>query len=181
MGNAIQSATIFAVSLATMFSVRLLYAQNGRAVQKYAPIHVSVDEVDKHLLLVGRLKKPLGTLMTITGKWSYPKGTVKDYSLRFTVDLVDGRKLDRPVEFNVAQLRVLTKNRDSAIPPYERHRELVGKEWTIRGFETGSIELIPEDYFNETPPYAVPYYFRPFTSKITGVLQPSTVVRPPNK
>jgi hypothetical protein len=150
-----------------------LFAQNDAIIPKAAPIEISVDEIGKNLILIGRLKKPLGTLMTIRGKWSYPDTNVKDYSLRFTVTHIDDQKLADPVEFNVAQLKVVTKSDSNAIPPYKRHKELVGVEWTLRAYETGRLHIMSEQsYLNDPSPSAVPYYYKTFTSEINGVLQP---------
>lgn len=151
---------------------RSSFTASALAAEKARPVEVSVDEIDKSLVLIGRLRKPLGTLMTVRGKWSYPEEPAKDSSLRFTVSHLDGKELGKPVEFNVRQLDVVTKKGSKAIPSYDGHPRLAGKEWTLRAYETGSIEMIPEEYFKETPPHAVPYYFDTFTSKLTGVLQP---------
>lgn len=151
---------------------RSSFTASALGAEKARPVEVSVDEIDKGLVLIGRLGKPLGTLMTVKGKWSYPEEPVKDGSLRFTVSHVDGKELGKPVELNVKQLDVVTKKGSKAIPSYDGHARLAGKEWTLRAYETGSIEIMPEGYFNETPAFARPYYFRDFTSKLTGVLQP---------
>jgi hypothetical protein len=168
-----RSVTAILAASAALSATIPLFAQNDAIIPKAAPIEISVDEIGKNLILIGRLKKPLGTLMTIRGKWSYPDTNVKDYSLRFTVTQVDGEMLKEPLEFNVRQLTVVTKVGSPAIPPYERHKELVGVEWTLRAYETGFLNIgCLEAYWNNPALRGRPYYFRTFTSEINGVLQP---------
>ncbi len=135
---------------------------------------MSVDEIGRNLILIGRLKKPLGTLMTIRGKWHYPDARGKDDSLRFAVTHVDGHRLAEPLEFDVAQVEVNTKSGKKAIPPYERQKQLDGAEWTLKAYETGSLLISPPigPDGKEAVAEQAAYYTRPFTSKIVGVLQP---------
>ena len=156
-------------TLAALTTVSLYSSVIGN--HKPAPAQIAVDSIGKDTILVGRLKKPIGTLMMMRGKWSYPDERAKDYSLRFTVSHVDDRVLDQPLEFNVNQIDVFTKQGDNALPPYEQHKQLVGVEWTLSAYETGTIEMTPGDFWKGSQPRAAPYYFRPFTSKVRGVLQ----------
>jgi hypothetical protein len=141
---------------------------------KDPPVQISVEEIGKNAVLVGRLKKPLGTMMTVRGKWFYPPLTEKDYSPRFLIREIDGVKLDRPIELNVAQCDVVTKTGEPAIPPHERRKELEGKEWTLRAFEAGRFADIPTEYWKErgSGPHAAPYWYGVFTTELRGVLQP---------
>jgi hypothetical protein len=139
---------------------------------KTAPIDVSVEDIGSRVNLIGRLGKPIGAMMTVRGKWHFPSEHVKDYSLRFTVSHVDGQQLDMPIEFNIDQLNVVNKNGSSAIPPLSKHEQLNGTDWTFRAFETGTIRMSPDEYWLEREAHAMPYYFRPFTSELTGILQP---------
>ena len=173
MHHFIRTEIVIIAASAAIFTGRPILAQSKSTNQKAVPIEVSVDEIGKNLILIGRLKKPLGTLVTIRGKWSYPDIRIKDYSLRFTVTHVDGQELNDPLEFNVNQLAVVTKDGSPAIPPDKRHKQLVGVEWTLRAYETGNLHIIsPEAFRNDPVPSAAPYYFRTFTSEINGVLQP---------
>ena len=173
MSHSMRTVLCVVAAISALLVGRSLLVPGASAQQKAAPIEISVDEIGKNLILIGRLKKPLGTLMTIRGKWSYPDGRVKDYSLRFTVTHVDGQELPEPVEFNVAQLKVVTKAGSNAIPSYESHKQLVGVEWTLRAYETGSLYVVSEEaYRNEPTPSALPYWFDRFTPEINGVLQP---------
>lgn len=141
------------------------------------PASVSVDDIGRKVTLVGRLGQPLGTMMTIQGHWAYPdasKGPAKDNSIRFTVSHVNGKPLSELVEFDVAQVRAVSAEGDSAIPEQADHRDsLGGVSWTLRGFETGRFDRIPDGYWKElgTGWPALPYYVRTFTSELVGVVQ----------
>jgi hypothetical protein len=172
MRKLIQVTSALLVVMIANLIVQSHFTKTVSADSPAAPVEFSVDEVGKHLTLIGRLGKPLGTMMTVRGKWSYPKELVKDGSLRFTVSHVNDQPLGQPFEFNIRQLAVVTKNGTSAIPTSrEGGAKLAGTEWTIRAYESGSVEIIPADFWKETAPYARPYYFRDFTSKLNGVLQ----------
>ena len=172
MRNAIRTKVRLAVASVAILAGQPLLAQHELAKQKAAPTQVSVDDIGEGVILVGRLKKPLGTMMTVRGKWSFPREEVKDYSLRFTISHVDGQKLKKPVELHVAQVNVVTKSGKDAIPPHDEHKQLDGMQWTIRAYETGKINHIPEDYWKELGEFLpqMPYWYREFTSELNGVL-----------
>lgn len=134
---------------------------------------VSVEDIGTKVRLVGRLGVPLGEMMTLTGIWAFPDDNVKDASIRFTVMDVNGKRLDNPVVFNVSQMGVLSKQGENVIPPRKEHRNLDGLTWTMRAYESGRVNQIPQQYFTEigNGPHAVPYYYGPFTSELQGALQ----------
>jgi hypothetical protein len=140
-----------------------------------APVQnqVPVDEIGARFILMGRLGKPLGTMMTVTGKWGYPDKAVKDYSLRFTVSQVNAKRLDKPVVFNVAQIKAVSQDGKDAIPKYDAHKSLDGVSWTLRAYETGRFQGIPNEYWIErgSGRPASPYWFRTFTSELVGIVQ----------
>lgn len=147
--------------------------QRSPADQTPPPMQASVDDIGKNLILVGRLQKPLGTMMTVRGRWRIPDGVPKDASPRFTVSHVEGKRLDQPIEFHIAQLSVFTKRGASAIPPHDRQSDLDGVEWTLWAYEIGSVELYPEDFWKAVPPMPEPGFLAPpFSSKLVGLHQP---------
>src|SRR5262245_47473281 len=87
-------------SIAALFLVRL----DSSAAQEPTAV-VSVADIGNRVTLVGLLGKQLGTMMEVSGTWRYPGPNVKDDSMRFIVSHVDGKELEKPVEFNVAQIR----------------------------------------------------------------------------
>ena len=131
---------------------------------------VQVVDIGGSVLLIGRLGKPLGSEIEVQGKWSLPEGIAKDYSPRFTVSRVDGKLLDKEVEFNVAVVKVLEMNLyKSAIPARENYNTLDGREWTLTAYETGRISIVlPTGSF---PDVTMPYYTKAFTSELVGVLK----------
>ncbi len=131
---------------------------------------VQVVDIGGSVKLIGRLGKPLGSEIAVQGRWSLPKGIAKDWSPRFTVTRVDGKLLDKEVEFNVAVVKVLEKDLyTSAIPSQENRNTLNGKEWTLTAYETGRIGIVPQT--GSFPDVAMPYYTEAFTSELVGVFK----------
>jgi hypothetical protein len=146
---------------------------NAASAQEQAVV-LSIDDIGKTVTLVGSLGKPLGTMMEIKGIWRYPGPRVKDDIMRFMVDHVDGNALETPVEFSAAQITAISKDGKQAIPNYEERRKLDGVPWTLRAYETGRINIVPVDYWTEKELKGVPaapYWFRPFTPELVGVVQ----------
>jgi hypothetical protein len=128
---------------------------------------INVDDIGTKVTLVGRLGQPLGKMMKLRGSWNYPSGLEKDYSLRFTVTVVNDHKLATPVEFNIAQIKPRTKDHEAAIPEYKRRKDLVGVTWTLNAYETCRFSEIPSDVIAQ-----VPYWQRTFTSEVIGTVEP---------
>ncbi len=135
----------------------------------------SVDEIGRSLLLVGRLGVPLGEKMELSGYWHFPKTPqAKDDSIRFSVTAVNGSQLREPVEFNHEQIDVADLQQRNVIPEYKNHRELEGQAWTLIAYETGRVQMMPDEYPSKSPVFPVagmPYYTKPFTSEIVAVLK----------
>ncbi len=136
---------------------------------------ISVDEIGRSILLVGRLGVPIGEKMEISGHWHFPKvPQPKDASLRFSVTSVNGSKLKEPIQFNHAQLHVTDSERRNVIPEFKRHHELENQVWTLTAYETGIIQIVPNESqtkFPEFPIAAMPYYTEPFTSQLVAILK----------
>lgn len=144
--------------------------------EKDKPLSINVEDIGTKVTLIGRLGEPLGKMMNLQGTWKYPEGDVKDSSLRFTVNLVNGHKLAKAVEFNIAQISARSGDGKDAIPVYERRGSLNGVTWNLRAYETGFLRVTPnEDRTGRFAPVpAIPYWYRPFTSQLNGTIQPDT-------
>lgn len=157
-------------------ALRFAIAPSAAAQDAEDKIEIPVEEIGKKAVLIGRLGRPLGTMVTIQGKWALPDARVKDYSLRFTVTQVDDVKLEKPIEFNVAQIEAVDKRGESVIPDFKNHPTLHGKSWTLRAYETGRFHITPPEYYKALGiapgSQQKPYWIRPFTSEIHGVLVP---------
>ena len=131
---------------------------------------IPVAEIGKGVQLIGRLGHPLGTMVTLTGTWAYPdqsKGPTKIYDLQFTIRTVNGEPLMPPLVVDVWLMHVLDKNKQNAIPSHDRHAELAGASWSIRGYETGRYTVTPDEYWK----FRGPITMRPspvFESSIVG-------------
>ena len=139
---------------------------------------VSVEDVGTRLILIGRLGKPLGEKFEIRGYWHFPSNIhVKDYSLRFTVTFIDGKSIEKPIEFNYAQLRFMDSEHNDVIPPRAEHAKLDGEQWTLIAYETGQIRIRPNEDGDPSPVFSVgtaPYFARAFTSQIVAVVKTKT-------
>jgi hypothetical protein len=135
---------------------------------------ILVEDIGTKVTLVGRLGVPLGKMMEVRGTWAYPKGLVKDFSLRFTVTHVNGKSLPSPVEFDVGLVRAVMPDRKDAIPKYEDHKRLAGSSWMLRAYETGRFYPIPMDYWRELgdeTSMQPPYWTKTFVSELVGVVR----------
>ena len=169
-------AACLAMATVLALGLRLAMAPTAAAKDDGGKVQVSVDDLGKSAELIGRLGKPLGTWVTIQGKWTLPKAVVKEYSPRFMATHVDGAKLEQPVEFNIGQVEAVDSSGKSVMPKSENRRKLDGQTWTLKAYETGEFHITPPEYYEAigVVPGSVqtPYYFRKFTSRIDGVLQP---------
>ncbi|MFN8741108.1 MAG: hypothetical protein ACK5YR_14370 [Pirellula sp.] len=136
---------------------------------------IPVDEIGKSIQLVGRLGVPLGEKMELTGYWHYPETTqAKDGSIRFSVTSVNGNMLSQPIEFSHAQFDVTDAQHRNIIPEFKNHRELEDQVWTLIAYETGRIQMMPDEYQSKSPVFPIvgmPYYTKPFTSQIVAGLK----------
>lgn len=165
-------ATAAALALAFRFEV----APSAAAKDGDGKLQISVDDLGKTADLIGRLGKPLGSWVTIKGTWALPKNVAKDYSLRFTATHVNGMKLPSPVEFNIGQVRAVDRHGKDVLPDFKEQRKLDGRTWTLKGYETGRLDIqTPPEYFKaigrERQAVQKPYWTRPFISEFNGVLQ----------
>ncbi len=85
------------------------------AKDKPATIDVRVDEIGESVRLIGRLGVPLEQMITAEGVWQYPPGIAKDGSLIFSVSSVDGKPLEKPVEFYRARVDAIEKRKSVSL------------------------------------------------------------------
>jgi hypothetical protein len=171
-----KSTICVAVVAALAVGLRFVVMPSAAAKDEGGKIRVSVEELGKTADLIGRLGKPLGTWVTIKGKWALPKEIVKDFSLRFTVTHVDGAKLAKPIEFHVAQVHAVDQRGKSVTPEFKNRNEFNGRTWTLTAYETGEFHVTPPEYYKaigiEPGSVQEPPWTRPITPEIHGVLQP---------
>lgn len=140
---------------------------------KEGPRELPVDEIQRSVVLIGRLGRPLGQKMVVVGKWQYPAELTKDGNIRFVVSEVNETPLPQPYEFNVEQMIVRRKDQTLAIPELQRQPDIEGQEWRLVAFETGEVRIRPDERADESrvfPVVAEPYYTRAFTSRLEAVL-----------
>ncbi len=133
----------------------------------------SVEEIGKTVVLIGRLGMPLGEKMEIAGYWHMPKRDQKDGSIRFIVTTVNRKQLANPVEFSHEQVQFMDANHHNVVPEFKSQPALDGQRWTLTAYETGRIQITPDEYYSKSPVFPVvqvPYYTRPFTSELVSVV-----------
>ena len=163
---------LLALVLVTLFMTALARPCVVSAADETSKVAaVRATDLVQTVKVIGRLGRPLGTMLTVQGTWHYPDDRVKDYSLRFTITHIDSRPLKSPIELNVAQVRAFTRDRNNAIPGYEHHRALAGVSWTLRAFETGRFNLEPAEFWKATGMGATAYYADTFESELVGIVQ----------
>lgn len=142
------------------------------SADKEAAAKVSVEDIGTKVILVGRLGEPIGTMMDVKGTWVIPKEIVKDNSPRFQISHVNGKEIQKAVEFHINQMTTETKDNKSALPKFDEWEKLDGVTWTLRAYETGSIHITPAEYWKERGK-GVPARPRmqPFTSQLVGLIQ----------
>lgn len=167
------TATAFLFVFAIGYPFQVL-AETPAVAQK-AVHQISVEEIGKSVVLIGRLGVPLGQKMEIVGYWNMPKLDPKDDSIRFTVTMVNQTKLAVPVEFSHEQVEFMDAEHHYVVPKDKSQKKLDGQYWVIVAYETGRINVMPIEELSKSPPVfqgvQLPYYTRPFTSELVGVVQ----------
>lgn len=128
---------------------------------------VRADEIGTRVQILGRLGKPMGTMMSVHGVWQRRVGREKPAAgLEFHATEVDNRRLPQPVVF-LPELVVV--HRSVNIVPEE------GAVWELRAFETGRFRNIEAIHWKEffDGPVSPPDWGQQsvFVSELTGVIK----------
>ncbi len=145
----------------------------AHAQMSEAKIKIQVENIGRSVVLIGRLRKPLGEKMTVRGRWALPSGVPKDNSPRFTVFEVNGKALAQPVEFNIEQLTAYTTEHRDALPDYDHRKSLDRQVWSMFAYETGRVAFKPNEELEKFPVFPVEqaaYYASAFTSELVAVV-----------
>jgi len=146
--------------------------------EKQAITTVRAEDIGKTVEIQGRLGYPLGTLITIRGKWTDPG--YKDSPI-LEVGLVNGRKIDKPVMLcpgQVTQIHHGYKGRNGKPgESWDWHfdwkgeipspRPELGQTWEMVGVETGTFDRYTDDAWKEVGGQYVgmPIYMHDFWSR----------------
>lgn len=127
------------------------------------PITVRAQDIPEKVQILGVLGQPLGSLVTIRGKWMRPGGIPHDPLPRLHVSLINGKEPEQSVELHDMQVRSYWgkkgrgpregENWDWRVdlwsgteaPPSATE----GETWELMGFETGSFESSSEEVWVE--------------------------------
>lgn len=155
-------------------------------------VKVSADDLASgKAIVIGRLGIPLKTMMTVRGIWMYkPPGEFPRKPTRyppFHVTHVNGKKLEKPVEFYGDLVHVTyplpwdDSDKESKEPTPSD-----GDIWELRVYETGKFRLRPPEFATELgePPdslYSLPEWESPFLVELHGIMQRPNVVKQPDQ
>lgn len=99
-------------------------------------ITVRAHDIPQTVQIIGRLGQPLGSLLTIGGKWIRPGIQAKDRSLVFHVNLVNGREPNENIDLHSLQVRAILPHHQGG------RRSKPGESWDWR-FDWGGSEPSP--------------------------------------
>ena len=130
---------------------------------KAAVSAVAASDLVTRIPVIGSLGIPLWQKATIRGKWVDPGPLVKDSAFTFYVSSVNGKKLEKPVEFR--RVRPVWEHgkagvRDgvdwtwiaSVSGSVAAPKPSAGQELELVVIETGQLVGWPDDVFNEVGP-----------------------------
>ena len=112
---------------------------------------IDVEQISKSVRLIGRLGKPLGEMIDVTGIWELPDARAKDYSPRFRILTIDGKEPKKTIVFHISSLSIKkSKDKSNALPSAPNQNDLDGKKWKLRVFESGEYTVVPNEYWKKT-------------------------------
>jgi hypothetical protein len=153
-----------AAILATMIACTDVGGEGARDESKDKPFTtVRAQDIPKTVRIVGRLGQPLGDLLTIRGKWTSPGLFVKDDTLVFHVNLVNGKKPKESPGLHGLQVSAIFPTWGGRKPKpgeswdWRFHwggsepspTPVEGETWEMMGVETGSFQEYSKDAWRE--------------------------------
>jgi hypothetical protein len=105
---------------------------------------IRAEDIGLTVKVLGRLGCPLHEVMAVRGTWVESEADVSKpgTTLWFRVSQVNGKQLDRPVEFSQYDITVAEKLEVEAIPAK-------GEQWELRAYETWPVRDHPPEYWKE--------------------------------
>ncbi len=104
---------------------------------------IRAEDIGRSVQVVGRLGPPLRQVMSVEGTWMEIEFTQPqpkpDTRLRFRVETVNGKRLDKPVDLRSLDLNVIDKDGKEV-------ELVVGEKWVMRAYETWPDYGHPHDY-----------------------------------
>jgi hypothetical protein len=134
------------------------------AAEEPRKISIKAVEIGSTVQIIGRLGKPMGTLMSLRGQWRMPSNTPKPPALEFHVTHVDGQRLSNEVVFYKCVVTAFNQK-------HKHHHEADGVVWEMQALEEGRFVNLTDRYWKEFygMPVALPDYGQgPFACFLTG-------------
>jgi hypothetical protein len=126
-------------------------------------ITIRAQDIPKTVQILGRLGQPLGSLLTVRGKWTRPGINMKDRSLVFHVTLANGKEPDGKVDLHSLLVKPILSDHKGREPksgelwdwrfdwegskPGPTPSE--GETWEMLGVETGCFNSYSGDAWRE--------------------------------
>jgi hypothetical protein len=126
-----------------------------QAQERQAPAaqRIRASDIGISIEIVGRLGSPLGEVLTVQGKWSSWDASgrevllIKETGPRFLVTAVNGKQLNKPVDFRGALVSPIV--REAEMP--DIHPD-TGDVWELRVIEVGGYRGVPAAAYKEAFP-----------------------------
>jgi hypothetical protein len=143
-------------------------------------ITVRAQDIPQSVQILGLFGQPLGSLLTIRGKWIKPGILEKDPSLRFHVDLVNGKKPNESVDLHGLQVNSIFPQKGRKQKPGETWdwrfdpgdtdpppTPVEGETWEMMGIEKGAFESYSAEAWKEVGaiPDQKPYFMKGFFTR----------------
>jgi hypothetical protein len=143
-------------------------------------ITVRAQDIPQTVKILGMSGQPLGSLLTIHGKWIKPGMQEKDASLRFHVDLVNGQKPTENNDLHALQIISILPQKGRKPKPGETWdwrfdpggtepspTPVEGETWEMMGVEKGAFESYSAEAWNEVGaiPDQKPYFMKGFYTR----------------
>lgn len=148
----------FILITASSIAMWVLAFPQAEAQNSAQPVHVLWSDIGNKVQIIGRLGKPMNTMMGLRGEWRKPEEYAKPRNtdaLDFYVSHVDGTKLSSPIRFLEYCVEVSPGLRQDALL-----KPAAGEIWECRACEVGSFpnaaSMHWEDFYG-TPVSAIGY------------------------
>ena len=106
------------------------------------PKMIDYRDIPEHVQILGKLRLPLGRIVSIKGVWTQASPEKPSYPV-FLVQQIDGKSIDFKAEFEKIE---------AVAPAFEPSlSRVVGDKWELRGVETGGFIGFSKEVLKELP------------------------------
>ncbi len=159
------------VSVGFIAGIYAMYSPQLAGGDRQSHITIHADDIGHTVTVLGRLGCPLHEMMAVRGTWIGPAyGEVKpSLTPRFRVTRINGKQLEKPVDFYGYDVTVLEKPGVGEKPGLEA-APVEAEQWDLQAYETRPIRYHPIDYWQALG-VAPPAPLDRGTTRLSGVLK----------